>query len=73
MLVARTLQGVGAAGPRLVALAITRDLFSGRQMAWVVSFLMIVFSLVPVVAPTVGAAIQGNRMKEKVGDKWCKD
>lgn len=57
MLVARTLQGVGAAGPRLVALAITRDLFSGRQMAWVVSFLMIVFSLVPVVAPTVGAAI----------------
>jgi DHA1 family bicyclomycin/chloramphenicol resistance-like MFS transporter len=57
MLVARTLQGVGAAGPRVVALAITRDLFSGRQMARVVSFLMIVFSLVPIITPTMGAAI----------------
>ena len=56
-LVARTLQGVGAAGPRVIALAITRDLFKGRQMARVVSFLMIVFSLVAVIAPTMGAAI----------------
>lgn len=57
MLLARALQGVGAAGPRVVALAITRDLFSGRQMARVVSFVMIVFTLVPVIAPTLGAAI----------------
>jgi len=57
MLVARTLQGVGAAGPRVVALAITRDLFSGRQMARIVSFVMIVFSLVPVIAPSMGAVI----------------
>ena len=57
MLFARALQGIGAAGPRIVALAITRDLFSGRQMARVVSFVMIVFSLVPVLAPTLGAAI----------------
>ncbi len=57
MLVARALQGVGAAGPRVVAVAITRDLFSGRQMARIVSFVMIVFTLVPVIAPTMGAAI----------------
>lgn len=57
MLVARTLQGIGAAGPRVVAVAITRDLFSGRQMARIVSFVMIVFTLVPVIAPTMGAAI----------------
>ena len=57
MLIARTLQGVGAAGPRVVAVAITRDLFSGRQMARIVSFVMIVFTLVPVIAPTMGAGI----------------
>ncbi|MGI9389552.1 MAG: multidrug effflux MFS transporter [Boseongicola sp.] len=57
MLAARTLQGFGAAGPRIVALALTRDLFSGREMARIVSFVMIVFTLVPVVAPTMGAAI----------------
>jgi DHA1 family bicyclomycin/chloramphenicol resistance-like MFS transporter len=57
MLAARTLQGLGAAGPRIVALALTRDLFSGREMARIVSFVMIVFTLVPVIAPTMGAAI----------------
>ena len=57
MLVARTLQGLGAAGPRVVAVAITRDLYSGRQMARIVSFVMIVFTIVPVLAPSIGAAI----------------
>lgn len=57
MLIARALQGVGAAGPRVVAVAITRDLFSGRQMARIISFVMIVFTLVPVIAPSMGAAI----------------
>ena len=57
MLAARTLQGFGAAGPRIVSLALTRDLFSGRQMARIVSFVMMVFTLVPVIAPTMGAAI----------------
>lgn len=33
VLAARVLQGVGAAGPRIVAMAIIRDLYSGRQMA----------------------------------------
>ena len=57
LLAARLAQGLGAAGPRVVALAITRDLFSGRQMARIVSFVMTVFALVPVIAPTMGAAI----------------
>ncbi len=58
LLIARAVQGLGAAGPRVVALALVRDLFSGRQMARIVSFVMIVFTLVPVIAPTMGAAIQ---------------
>lgn len=57
MLVARVVQGIGAAGPRIVALAIIRDLFSGRQMAKIMSFVMMIFVLVPAIAPTMGAVI----------------
>ena len=57
LLVARAVQGLGAAGPRVTAIAIVRDLFSGRQMARITSFIMIVFTLVPVIAPSLGAGI----------------
>ena len=57
LLVARFVQGVGAAGPRVVAMAIIRDRYKGREMARLVSFVMVVFSLVPVFAPTLGAGI----------------
>jgi DHA1 family bicyclomycin/chloramphenicol resistance-like MFS transporter len=54
MLIARVIQGVGAAGPRVVAMALVRDLYSGREMARIMSFVMIVFSIVPALAPTLG-------------------
>ncbi len=57
VLIARVIQGLGAAGPRVVSLAMVRDLYSGRQMARVVSFAMLVFTLFPAVAPLIGAAI----------------
>ena len=57
LLAARVLQGLGAAGPRIVTLAMVRDLHSGRQMARIVSFAMMIFTLVPAVAPSVGAVI----------------
>lgn len=57
ILVARVVQGLGASGPRVIAVAIARDLFSGRQMARIVSFAMMIFTLVPVFAPTLGAGI----------------
>ncbi len=57
MLVARLIQGLGAAGPRVVALAMIRDLFVGREMAKIMSFVFLIFSLVPAIAPTVGAGI----------------
>jgi MFS transporter, DHA1 family, multidrug resistance protein len=50
-------QGLGAAGPRVVSLAMVRDLYQGRQMARVISFAMMVFTLVPAAAPLMGAAI----------------
>ncbi|MGC9369784.1 MAG: multidrug effflux MFS transporter [Paracoccaceae bacterium] len=57
LLAARFLQGLGAAGPRVVALAIIRDLYAGRQMAKLMSFVMLIFAIVPAIAPTLGAGI----------------
>lgn len=57
VLIARLIQGLGAAGPRVVAVAIVRDLFAGREMARIVSFVMLVFTLVPAFAPAMGAVI----------------
>ena len=54
MLAARVVQGLGAAGPRVVAMALVRDLYSGPQMARILSFVMVVFALVPALAPTIG-------------------
>ena len=57
LLAARILQGLGAAGPRVVATAIIRDLYSGRAMAQIVSFAMLIFTIFPAVAPMIGAVI----------------
>lgn len=57
LLVARFVQGLGAAAPRIVALAMVRDLYQGREMARITSFVMMIFILVPAVAPSIGAVI----------------
>ncbi|MDX8348972.1 multidrug effflux MFS transporter [Cognatiyoonia sp. IB215446] len=54
MLAARVVQGLGAAGPRVVAMALIRDLYGGPQMARILSFVMMVFALIPALAPTIG-------------------
>ncbi len=57
LLAARLVQGLGAAAPRVVTLAIVRDLYEGRRMARVMSIVMTVFIIVPAIAPSIGAAI----------------
>ncbi|WP_419738057.1 multidrug effflux MFS transporter [Ruegeria sp.] len=57
VLAARVAQGLGAAGPRVVAMAVIRDLYSGRIMARIVSIAMLLFTLVPAVAPLLGAGV----------------
>lgn len=57
MLFGRFLQGVGVSAPRAVTLALVRDQYEGRAMAQVMSFVMTVFILVPMIAPTMGQAI----------------
>jgi DHA1 family bicyclomycin/chloramphenicol resistance-like MFS transporter len=53
----RFLWGFAASGPRVVAVAVVRDLFEGDRMAQAMSFVMAVFVLVPVIAPSLGAAV----------------
>jgi len=57
ILAARALQGFGAASPRVLVTAIVRDRFSGRDMARTMSFVMMIFIMVPIFAPTIGAGI----------------
>ncbi|MFT4015272.1 MAG: multidrug effflux MFS transporter [Paracoccus sp. (in: a-proteobacteria)] len=57
LLVARFVQGLGAAAPRIVSLALVRDLYQGREMARITSFVMMIFILVPAVAPSIGAGL----------------
>jgi DHA1 family bicyclomycin/chloramphenicol resistance-like MFS transporter len=57
MLFGRLLQGIGISAPRAVLLALVRDLYEGRLMARVMSFVSTVLLLIPMVAPTLGQAI----------------
>lgn len=57
ILVARILQGIGAAAPRVVSVAIMRDLYSGREMARMMSIAMMIFTIFPAFAPMMGAGI----------------
>ncbi len=59
MLAGRVLQGLGVAGPRTMTIALVRDRFEGHVMARVMSFVMAVFILVPVIAPSLGQAVLG--------------
>lgn len=54
MLISRVIMGLGAAGPRVVAMAMVRDIYGGREMARIMSFVMMVFALIPALAPTMG-------------------
>jgi DHA1 family bicyclomycin/chloramphenicol resistance-like MFS transporter len=57
MLIGRVLQGVGAASCRVVTLAMIRDKFEGTTMAKIMSLIMIIFILVPALAPSIGQII----------------
>ncbi len=54
MLFGRFLQGLGVAGPRIVSTAVVRDVYAGRAMAQITSFIMSFFIVVPALAPLLG-------------------
>ncbi|HXV93911.1 MAG TPA: multidrug effflux MFS transporter [Pseudonocardia sp.] len=53
----RVLQGLGAAAGAVIAMAIVRDLFTGRAAATLLSRLILVMGAAPVIAPTLGGEI----------------
>ncbi len=57
MLAARFVQGLANAAPRIVAIAVVRDVYGGRRMAEVMSFVMMIFIMVPVLAPGLGSLV----------------
>jgi MFS transporter, DHA1 family, multidrug resistance protein len=57
LLAARFLQGIGGSVGRIIVTTIVRDLFAGREMARVISIVMLVFILVPILAPAAGQLI----------------
>ena len=57
MIIGRLCQGFGAAACRVITIAMIRDRFDGPKMAKVMSLIMMVFIMVPVLAPSVGQVI----------------
>ncbi|HEX8214110.1 MAG TPA: multidrug effflux MFS transporter [Allosphingosinicella sp.] len=57
LLAARFMQGIAAAATRVIVVAVIRDRFSGSAMAQTMSLVMIVFMIVPVLAPTFGQGV----------------
>jgi DHA1 family bicyclomycin/chloramphenicol resistance-like MFS transporter len=57
MILGRLLQGFGAAACRVVSIAMIRDRFSGKEMASVMSLIMMTFIMVPALAPLLGQGI----------------
>ncbi len=57
LLGARFLQGVAAAATRVLVVSVVRDRYQGSGMARIMSITMIVFMIVPVLAPSFGQAV----------------
>lgn len=57
LLCGRFVQGIGVAGPYVSAISIVRDKYSGREMAKIMSLVMMIFIMVPALAPSVGQAV----------------
>ncbi|MDO5895458.1 MULTISPECIES: multidrug effflux MFS transporter [Rhizobium/Agrobacterium group] len=57
VLALRFIQGIGSAATRVITISIVRDVYGGRQMAEVMSLIMMVFMVVPVIAPGTGQIV----------------
>ncbi|WP_104091442.1 multidrug effflux MFS transporter [Arthrobacter sp. GMC3] len=55
----RVLQGIGAAGGGVVAMAMIRDLFGGYQLVRMLSRMSLVNGMAPILAPVIGSQLLG--------------
>jgi len=57
MLIGRFIQGVGSAPAIVLSRAIVRDISSGKDAARLMSLMTMIFTVAPVIAPTIGALL----------------
>ena len=57
LMIARVLQGMGAAGGGVVAMAMVRDLFGGKPLVRMLSRMALVTGLAPILAPLIGSQL----------------
>lgn len=57
LLLARVLQGVGGAAPRVIAQSLIRDRYQGPDMGRVLSLALMIFMATPILAPSIGQLI----------------
>jgi DHA1 family bicyclomycin/chloramphenicol resistance-like MFS transporter len=57
LLIARFVQGIGAAAAIVLSRAIVRDVSSGKESARLMSLMTMIFTAAPVLAPSVGALL----------------
>ncbi len=57
LLIGRFIQGLGVAGPYISAISIVRDKYAGNEMARIMSLVMMIFIMVPAIAPSLGQAV----------------
>ncbi len=57
LIVFRVLQGIGAAGPSSMSMAICRDRYEGSQRKHILAWIGIILGLAPMLAPSIGAAM----------------
>ena len=57
LLAARAMQGAAAAATRVLVVAIVRDRYHGSAMAQIMSLVMIIFMVIPVLAPSIGQLV----------------
>lgn len=57
LIVFRMLQGIGAAAPSAMCMAICRDRYEGDQRKRVLAYISIILSITPMIAPMLGATL----------------
>lgn len=57
MIIGRVIQGFGGAACRVVSVAMVRDRFEGEEMGRIMSLILVIFIIVPALAPSVGQGI----------------
>lgn len=57
LLIGQIIQGVGLGAPRVMTVAIVRDKYEGNEMAKAMSFIMLIYILMPTLSPILGKGI----------------